>query len=310
MRVSNRIDRISKILTRLSKGQYLSTPNLAAEYKVTKKIIQTDFKEYILPLFEGEKIYYDYSCRSYKAKEDFLQITLLSADELSVIAILKNRSKDRYSDPPLREKTTMLFNRFEDELSNKVYQKSAVENIDNFKREIIQIKNAISDKKIITCTYNNKKREVYPLSILNLEGYWYLVIYNSHESLIKTFHLNSIKDIKITDKRYRFDESTVKRFDNAISAYYKPYNKTTVVELFVESDVSKYLLRKPINPTQRVIKKYQDGSIDIELQITDHMEIIPTIQRYIPHIAVISPTQLKDTIKSNLEKYLSSFCLS
>ena len=46
---------------------------------------------------------------------------------------------------------------------------------------------------------------------------------------------------------------------------------------------------------------------DFELTITDYMEIIPTIQRYIPHIGVIEPDELKDRVKSNIELYLKRF---
>ncbi len=62
-----------------------------------QKIIQTDFKEYLLPLFNDGKIFYDYSSKTYKAKNNFLTKTLFSADELAVIAILKNKSKDKSS---------------------------------------------------------------------------------------------------------------------------------------------------------------------------------------------------------------------
>jgi predicted DNA-binding transcriptional regulator YafY len=37
------------------------------------------------------------------------------------------------------------------------------------------------------------------------------------------------------------------------------------------------------------------------------MEIIPTIQRYIPHIGVIEPDELKDRVKSNIDLYLKRF---
>ena len=101
MDFQNRINRISSILELLSKGYDLSTPSLVERFGVTKKIIQTDFKEYILPLFVDDKIYYDYSSKTYKAKNNFLTKTLFSADELSIIAILKNKSKDKYSDEDL-----------------------------------------------------------------------------------------------------------------------------------------------------------------------------------------------------------------
>lgn len=211
---TNRIKRLSSVLTLLSKGYDLSTPSLVERFGITKKIIQTDFKEYLLPLFNNSKIYYDYSSKSYKAKNNFLTKTLFSADELAVIAILKAKSKDKYSDSNLFKKTDALFHKFEDELSNKVYQKSAVEKIDEFKNEIILIKNAIDTKNIIKCFYNKKSREIYPLKILNLEGYWYLIIYEPKDEKIKTFHLNTIKSIEVIESNYIFDEEKVESFDN------------------------------------------------------------------------------------------------
>ena len=75
----------------------------------------------------------------------------------------------------------------------------------------------------------------------------------------------------------------------------------------MDKEVSRYFLRKPLNKSQRVLKTYDDESVDLELTITDYMEIIPTIQRYIPHIGVIEPQELKDRVKSNIELYLKRF---
>ena len=216
MEHNNRINRLSSTLVLLSKGQELSTPSLVERFGVTKKIIQTDFKEYILPLFNDGKIFYDYSSKTYKAKNNFLSKTLFNADELAVIAILKNKSKDKYSDEDLSIKVDVLFDKFEDELSNILYQKSSVEKIDNFKDEIIQIKNAIESRSIIQCTYNKKDREVYPLKILNLEGYWYLIVFEPQDKKIKTFHLNTIKKIEVLNKCLS---------NLAIKEYVKKYNR-------------------------------------------------------------------------------------
>jgi predicted DNA-binding transcriptional regulator YafY len=303
----NRINRLSIILELLSKGYELSTPNLVERFGVTKKIIQTDFKEYLLPLFLDEKIYYDYSSKTYKAKNNFLTKTLFSSDELSIIAILKNKSKDKYSDIDLSSKVDTLFLKFEDELTNTLYQKSSVEKIDNFKDEIIQIKNAVESKSIIKCFYNDKNREIYPLKILNLEGFWYLIIYEPNDNKIKTFHLNTIKNIEVLNTHFSFDEEKINSFDNAISAYYKPNNAPILVQLFMDKEVSRYFMRKPLNKSQRVLKIYDDESCDIELTITDYMEIIPTIQRYIPFIGVIEPDELKDRVKNNIDLYLKKF---
>lgn len=307
MQTNNRISRLALIFEQLSKGMELSTPAMVESFGVTKKIVQTDFKEYVLPFFKDKTIYYDYSSKTYKSNSNFLSKTFLNAQELAIIAILKNKSQDKYSDEDLAQKVEFLFERFEDELSNKLYQKSSVEKIDNFKDEIIQIKNAIETKNIVNCTYNNKKREIYPLSILNLEGFWYLIIYEPEDKRIKTFHLNTIKNIEILYKHYKFDKEIVKTFDNAITAYYKPENKPITVELFIDAIVSRYFLRKPLNSSQRVIKQYDDGSLELEIIITDLMEIVPTIQRYMPHVGVITPDELKIEVKNNLDLYIKRF---
>ena len=307
MNFNIRINRLSQILELLNKGYELSTPNLVERFGVTKKIIQTDFKDYILPLFVDDKIYYDYSSKTYKAKNNFLTKTLFSADELSIIAILKNKSKDKYSDDDLSPKVDSLFLKFEDELTNKLYQTSSIEKIDNFKNEIIQIKNAVETKSIIKCFYNDKNREIYPLKILNLEGFWYLIVYEPIDNKIKTFHLNTIKNIEVLNTHFSFDEEKINSFDNAISAYYKPNNAPILVQLFMDKEVSRYFMRKPLNKSQRVLKIYDDESCDIELTITEYMEIIPTIQRYIPHIGVIEPEELKTRVKENIDLYLKKF---
>jgi predicted DNA-binding transcriptional regulator YafY len=287
----------------LSSGAYLSTPEMVVQFGATKKIIQTDLKEYILPLFDDGMVYYDYVDKRYKAKAPFLQHTLLSAKELAIIAVLKNKSKDKYSDLDFASMVDALFAKFEEELANRLYQKSSVEKIDDFTKETILIKNAIANKCVIQCEYNGKKREIYPLSILNLEGYWYLVIFNPNEQKIKSFHLNSIKEIKILDQRYSFDSDIIIKYDNAISAYYNPKAKPITIQLFVDAQIAKYFLRKPLNPTQRVLRSYEDSSIEIELEVTDLMEVIPVIQRYIPHVVVIEPRELHEKILENIKAY-------
>jgi hypothetical protein len=37
------------------------------------------------------------------------------------------------------------------------------------------------------------------------------------------------------------------------------------------------------------------------------MEIIPTIQRYIPFVRIITPDELKNEVKNNIDLYLKRF---
>lgn len=291
-------------MTLLSSGAKLSTPELADALNLTKRIIQLDFKEYLIPLFDDGMIYYDYSLKCYCAKTNFLAGTLLSSDELAVIALLKAKSKDKFSDDGFAIQTDALFQKFEESLSNSFYQDTLVEKIDDFKTEIIRIKNAITHRRAITCIYNEKQRNLYPLKILNLEGFWYLINYDLAYSEIRRYHLNSISDITLLETEFTFDETIIEGFDNAINAFYEPHVEPFSIELFLDAKIAKYFKRKPISKTQRVLETYHDGSCDIELYITDFMEIIPTIQRYIPYIRVIRPDALAEIVYKNITDYM------
>lgn len=224
---------------------------------------------------------------------------------MATIAILKNKSKDKYADEELPLYTDNLFEKLEDSLKNSIYKLPFIENIEDNETNIIKIKNAIKSKIVIECVYNEKLRELYPLKILNLDSFWYLINYDVDYDEVRRYHLNSIKEVELQDESFDFDEEIISGFDNAINAYFEPHIKPFAVELFLDKKVSKYFLRKPINQTQRILKTYEDESIDIEVFITDFMEIIPLIQSYIPYIMVISPDELNKTIKSNLEEYFS-----
>ena len=85
------------------------------------------------------------------------------------------------------------------------------------------------------------------------------------------------------------------------------FRSPILVQLFMDKEVSRYFLRKPLNQTQRVLKQYDDKSIDLEIVVTNLMEIIPTIQRYIPHVKVIEPLELKEAIKKNIDEFVKVF---
>lgn len=303
---NSRVKRLTYILTQLSNGAKLSTIKLAQQFDTTTRIIQLDFKEYVLPLFDNDIIYYDYSSKCYISKINFLQSSLLSVKELATISILKAKSKDKYSDEELSINTNILFDKFEDSLKNSIYKHHKIESLNN-SNDIIKIKNAIKSQNKIFCIYNDKSRELYPLKILNLDDFWYLINYDLQYKEIRRYHLNSIKDVEIQEEQFDFDPDIIKSFDNAINAYFEPHIKPFIVELNIDKKVAKYFIRKPINKTQRVICTNTDESIDIEILITDFMEIIPTIQSYIPYVRVISPDELGDILKKNVEEYQRNF---
>ena len=140
--------------------------------------------------------------------------------------------------------------------------------------------------------------------VFDKKNSWIFDFFQRHKFDGENYSFTYLFDI---DEVYDFDISIIEKFDTAINAYYKPELKPIIIQLFLNKEISKYFIRKPISITQRLIKNYDDGSCDIELTVTDFMEIIPTIQKFIPYIGVIEPIELKNIIKKNLETYINEF---
>ena len=79
-------------------------------------------------------------------------------------------------------------------------------------------------------------------------------------------------------------------------------NLTDVV-LNISKEVAKYFKRKPVSKSQITESVYEDGSMDISVEITNDMEIIPLVKYWIPHIRVLEPLSVKEAIETDLKAY-------
>lgn len=300
--MKNRTKRLAHIITLLSKGLHVNTPSISKELGVTQKIIQTDFNNFLLPCFAD--IHYDYVDKCYKSSKSLLSYTLFSAFELALVCVLKAKSRDKYSDEDFSLYVEGLFDKFEGLLSHEIYSVSSLEKIDDFRDEIVLIKYAIKHKVEIECNYRDKRRVLQPLKILNFDDFWYLINFDTQYNDMRKYHLNSIKDIKLLNGVFKVDKNSLDKFGNAINAWFKPEIEPYVVVLHIDKVIAKYFQRKSISQTQRILKTYKDGSVELELFITDDMELIPIIQSYLPHIKVIEPMLLFEKIAKNITSFI------
>ena len=65
---------------------------------------------------------------------------------MATIAILKNKSKDKFADEELSFNTEKLFEKLEDSLKNSIYKLPSIESIEENQIDIIKVKNAIKTK--------------------------------------------------------------------------------------------------------------------------------------------------------------------
>ena len=298
------IDALSKLLKRLSNGEGLNIPNLSKELSISKSTIRDYFEKYLVPL-PLANIKYDPSTKNWTAKQNFLSETLLSADEMIVIKILED-SSTKYGEK-FSNQTQKLFARFKKRASLRIFKKIKMEKLDkDDEKNLAIVKNSIEAKMMLSCKYNNKGRLIHPLKIVLLEGYWYLFLWDVKDDVMKKFYFKDIENLQIEGSTYKdTKKKIIIKLDEAINAYFKD-KESFEVELQVHKKVSIYFKRLPISPTQKFLHCMDDDYEKVILQVTDEMEIIPTIQRYLPYIKVLSPQSLHEKIEENIKNYSNS----
>ena len=297
------INTLPFLLKRLSNGEQLNIPRLSEELGIPQKTIQDNIKKYLQPI-ENADIHFDKSINAWVARQGFLSETLLSEYEIITMQLLEQSAK-RFG-PRFKLATKRLFNRFKHRASLTIFRKTPMEQIgkdDEIKLAII--KTAIRDQKVLHCRYNGKDRVVYPLKIVLLEGYWYLFLWDTENEEVRKYHLKSMEALELQEETFTVPKNRViDHLDNAINAYFKDATPFPVV-LIVHEKAIKYFERQPLSKEQKITKApgYGTKYFKLEIWVTDEMEIIPTIQQYLPYIKVESPDSLNEKILENLDNY-------
>lgn len=296
----NMIDVLPSLLKRLSNGNGLHIPTLSQELDIPPKTLQDNIKKHLVPIGIAE-IRFDKSLQKWIAKRGFLSETLLSEYELVTMQLLEVHAS-RYGRQFLIS-TQRLLNRFKQRASLEIFKKTKIEKIDkDDEGKLAIIKTGISQKRVLHCRYGEKERIVYPLKIVLLEGFWYLFLWDSKDEIIKTFHLKTIEALVLQDEEFVAPKNNViDHLDNAINAYFKDA-ELIPVRLYVHKKVSKYFKRQPLSNAQ-TIKHHDEDYDQMDIWVTDEMEIIPTIQQYLPYIKVVSPDSIHKRIEENINNY-------
>ena len=111
-----------------------------------------------------------------------------------------------------------------------------------------------------------------------------------------------MKNVEILEREFSIDEQFLSKIQRAKSAWFDP-EKSFIVRLWIDKIAKKYFERKPL-PNQQIMCENEDGSIEIEVQVTHIMEIKPLVFYYLPHIKVIEPSNLADDILAEMERYI------
>ncbi len=293
------LTRLTLILSKLNRGESLSVKELAKEFNVSERTIQRDFNQRLIsfPIFQESK--------KWKMQKGFCIEKSTVIEETIVLDIMQKIVES--SGNKFASKALPLLSKIRNESQNPIYAKLNMEDIGDKIQEVQQLKLAIKNRVEIVCEYQfehyKKELKLRALKIANYEGFWYLIALDSRNNQLKKYYLKNISKIKILEEKFELTTELTQILENSISIWFDPQKSPFEVRLLIDHQIKKYLARKPLSKTQKIVSTYEDGNQEISLMITHPMEIIPIIKYWIPYIEVISPSFLREIILEDLEKY-------
>lgn len=144
------------------------------------------------------------------------------------------------------------------------------------------------------------QREVYPIAVKESQQRWYLIAFDKKDSKIKTFGLDRISNLKITDTKFKPIQYNVeKEFKNAFGI--ETYSKVEKIVLEFSNQQGNYIKTFPLHESQRIIDENEDIII-LEINIHTTNDIIMELLKYGANVKVLSPISLQNEMKKRISE--------
>jgi len=295
--------RVWTILNKLNTEKKVITEDLAREFNVSVRTVQRDIGLINVAgflLVSNERGHYSFM-------EGFsLGKVALSEEEASLLSVLYEiaRSLGSNFETSFRD----IFRKILDGDKDLFYYVKMPEG-EKLNKEypfMDQIKDAIENYRKLELYYvaeKKKKHKVDPLKIILFGGFWYLLARIDGKEWIVKFRLDKIKKMKILDEEFEEPENLRLLLDESLNIWFSDERDKKIV-IKVDECVSDYFRKQKFFPMQKIKKKNKDGSLLLESKVGDFMEVIPNILKWIPHVTVVEPADLKKEIKTRIRRYL------
>ena len=289
--------RLSDIIIRLNNGERLNIESLAQDYQVCIRTLKRDFQERLatLDFSDSGPVFYRLS----PSRVGYLNLTEIRrfANFASIQDLLPKIDRDF----------------FYDKLNQSIVVKGFdYENIQARTPEFTLINQAIKDCRIISFDYQkvrqqnsqNARKHYYlePYHLLNKNGIWYVI--GRRDAQTRNFCFTQMSNLCVTDKTYDCDEEIKADLINTDSLFFD--NHITEIVLQVRAKVAGYFERRALLPNQELIRKLDNGDLLLACRHVHPREVTPIVQYWLPHIRIISPSNIQEEMEEILKSYLSA----
>lgn len=163
---------------------------------------------------------------------------------------------------------------------------------------------AIKNKYILKFTHKKHwevfttQREVKPIAIKESQQRWYLVALDKKDYTVKTFGLDRISKLIITDTKFKpVTYNVEKEFQHAFGVEtYQPVQKIILEFSWQQGN---YIKSFPLHESQHILEENAD-TVLLEICIHSTNDIIMELLKYGSNVKVIAPISLQKEIKNRI----------
>nr|WP_315234098.1 WYL domain-containing protein [uncultured Flavobacterium sp.] len=144
------------------------------------------------------------------------------------------------------------------------------------------------------------QRDVKPIAIKESQQRWYLVALDKKDDTVKTFGLDRISNLKITDTKFKPISYNVEReFQHAFGV--ETYARAQKVVLQFSWQQGNYIKTFPLHESQSILEENEDIII-LEINIHTTNDIIMELLKYGSDVEVLEPQSLIALMKKRIEQ--------
>ena len=155
-------------------------------------------------------------------------------------------------------------------------------------------------------TDQSTERTLSPQRVTHYRESWYLDAWDDHRDVLRTFSIDRIRRATIIDEP-AFDVSDAQMDEHYASAYGifgGKADKTAVLRFTAEA--AKWVADEKWHPRQHS-RWLTDGRYELEIPYSAARELVMDIMRQGKSVEVISPAELREQVRSELQQALSQY---
>lgn len=279
--------RLAGILLKLNQGEALVLDDLAAEYGVSERTVYRDLNRL------GGIVERDPSGRyglvpEYRGK--------LSTRDLENFARLVG-VEDLFPQSSARFLVALLDTLSQGSFLVRGHHYEALKPHD---QTFSQLDQAIRAHRCCTLTYADKRRELEPYRLINSKGIWYLAA--AEAGTLKSFSLSRIGQLHVADTNFEPDADIHRQIDEDDDVWFS--QEKTEVLLSIAPQVAYYFKRRKLLPLQVIDKELENGGLIVTSRISDKNQILPLVRYWIPHVRILEPRCLRESLEIVVKQYL------